>query len=161
LQKIRDQEVARRLELIRVLDVGLRSVAEHLTVSCSTNHLDQWLSQLSEQNGIHNKLAEQNIHLAQITQGQSQAFPYNEALASALNEDVRYANDYNQFLAKYMEGQVAALLTFADGALRAGCIDLADAEYRKVLEHGGAKFTNRAMVGIQDIREARARLHAR
>ncbi|UPK40857.1 hypothetical protein IVB18_50505 (plasmid) [Bradyrhizobium sp. 186] len=155
----REKEINSRTEALRKLTSDASLFAGHLSATgCSTKDINQWSAQLVQLNGLMTKLASANIEAADSTRRLADNFPYNEVIISSLNDDVRYANDYNRFFAQFMEGQVAARLTFADGALRAGCIVLADAEYRKVLEHGGAKFASRAMVGIQDVREARARL---
>lgn len=155
----RKDEIGTRSENLRHLESAARVFADQLsTIDCSTKEIDKWWDKLSRLNGLMAKTVEQNIANVETIRRVAQAFPYNETFTSALNDDVSYASDYNRYLAQYMQGQVAARLTFADGALQAGCIDLADAEYRKVLKLGDAKFTSRAMVGIQDVREARARL---
>lgn len=163
IQTEREKEVGRRNKMFRDLDVEARAHVDELSViGCSTAGVDKWSAQISKLNEALAKLFEAHTGLAQINLNKARTFPspYKETYYAAANEDATYAKDFSNFMENYMESQVAARLTFADGALRRGCIDLADAEYRKTLQlqHIGAKFSNRAMVGIQDVRDARARL---
>lgn len=162
IQTEREEEIGRRNKMLRDLEVEAQAHVDELSViGCSTAGVDKWWAQKSKLNGALAKLFEAHTGLAQINLNKARSFPspYKEAYYAAANEDATYAKNFSNFIEDYNENQVAARLTFADGALRRGCIDLADAEYRKVLQlqHLGAKFSNRAMVGIQDVRDARAR----
>ena len=163
IQTEREKEIGSRDNKLRSLETDARAHADELSViGCTTASIDKWWATLSEINNLMAKIAKVHVEIAEDDRNKARTFPYpyNETFSSAAIEDLEYVNGYARFVAEYMDSQVAARLTFVDTALRRGCVDLADAEYRKVLQlqHRGAKFSSRAMVGIQDVRDARARL---
>ncbi|MVT68360.1 hypothetical protein GPL21_25010 [Bradyrhizobium pachyrhizi] len=161
LQTSREKETKGRAALLRELETAARTHGDSLATNhCSTKTIDEWWTVVSQVNDLNRQSLEVHLAIAEANRKTAQSFRYDDyshRLVSAVNDDLSYVNDYTRFVEQYIESQIAARLTIADAALRAGCIDLADAEYRKVVQNGRAKFSNRAMVGIQDVRDARAR----
>ena len=101
------------------------------------------------------KLVEKRNAYTESSQRNVQLNPHDEEFRAALNDEVQYNSGSIDYLTAIYRTLFEARLIFADAALSAGCVDLADKEYRTVLNHGNKDLSSRAMVGIQDVRDLR------